>query len=292
MITFSRRSLATLATACALACVGTAAIGTTASHAQQKPKITASSLTLPMFNPLVWNIMKARGIDAKHGFELDAKPYPSISAFYAGFATGETDVRDRRADDPAEVLPGRRPAADFRHRLHARRPGDLRQGPQDQLARRPQGQAARRRHGRIAVPGAQDLRQRQGPRARQGHHRRQRQFRGRPRAARSRPGRGRAGDRAARQHHRAAESELEDDLQRRAGLEGDHRPGRLGNRAGDPRRRRQARAQRAQDAARRAPGRRQGDAQRDRRGRQDRGRDDQAAARHSQGRGRQQAPPT
>ena len=87
MIMLSRRSLAMLATAGALALVGT-----TASHAQQKPKITASSLTLPVFNPLVWNIMKARGLDAKHGFELEAKPYPSISAFYAGFVTGETDV--------------------------------------------------------------------------------------------------------------------------------------------------------------------------------------------------------
>ena len=62
------------------------------AQAQQKPVIKVSSLTLPVFNPLVWNIMKARGIDAKHGFELDAKAYPSISAFYAGFATGETDV--------------------------------------------------------------------------------------------------------------------------------------------------------------------------------------------------------
>ena len=61
-------------------------------QAQQKPVIKVSSLTLPVFNPLVWNIMKARGIDAKHGFELDAKAYPSISAFYAAFATGETDV--------------------------------------------------------------------------------------------------------------------------------------------------------------------------------------------------------
>ena len=61
-------------------------------QAQQKPIIKVSSLTLPVFNPLVWNIMKARGIDAKHGFELDAKAYPSISAFYAAFATGETDV--------------------------------------------------------------------------------------------------------------------------------------------------------------------------------------------------------
>src|SRR6186997_1234501 len=62
------------------------------AQAQQKPVIKVSSLTLPVFNPLVWNIMKVRGIDAKHGFELDAKAYPSISAFYAAFATGETDV--------------------------------------------------------------------------------------------------------------------------------------------------------------------------------------------------------
>ena len=62
------------------------------AQAQQKPVIKVSSLTLPVFNPLVWNIMKAQGIDAKHGFELDIHAYPSISAFYAGFATGETDV--------------------------------------------------------------------------------------------------------------------------------------------------------------------------------------------------------
>ncbi len=87
MFMFSRRGLAALGVAGAIACIATAP-----SVAQQRPKITASSLTLPVFNPLVWNIMKARGLDAKHGFELDAKPYPSISAFYAGFATGETDA--------------------------------------------------------------------------------------------------------------------------------------------------------------------------------------------------------
>ncbi len=63
-----------------------------AAKAQTKPKITVSSLTLPVFNPIVWNIMKARGLDAKNGFELDIKAYPSISAFYAAFATGETDA--------------------------------------------------------------------------------------------------------------------------------------------------------------------------------------------------------
>src|SRR5882672_4185314 len=87
MVALSRRRLATLATACAFAFAWT-----TASLAQQRPKISVSSLTLPVFNPIVWNIMKARGFDAKHGFELDIHPYPSISAFYAAFATGETDV--------------------------------------------------------------------------------------------------------------------------------------------------------------------------------------------------------
>src|SRR6476646_8540609 len=87
MVALSRRRLATLATACAFAFAWT-----TASLAQQRPKISVSSLTLPVFNPIVWNIMKARGLDAKHGFELDIRPYPSISAFYAAFSTGETEV--------------------------------------------------------------------------------------------------------------------------------------------------------------------------------------------------------
>jgi NitT/TauT family transport system substrate-binding protein len=87
MITLSRRCVTALAIA---SC--TLLVGTTASPAQQRPKISVSSLTLPVFNPLVWNILKARGFDAKHGFELDIKAYPSISAFYAAFSTGETEA--------------------------------------------------------------------------------------------------------------------------------------------------------------------------------------------------------
>jgi ABC-type nitrate/sulfonate/bicarbonate transport system substrate-binding protein len=87
MLTMSRRRFAVSAAALAIAATGGAA-----AFAQAKPKISVSSLTLPVFNPLVWNVMKARGIDAKNGFELDIKAYPSISAFYAGFATGETDA--------------------------------------------------------------------------------------------------------------------------------------------------------------------------------------------------------
>jgi len=85
----SRRRLIALAAAFSFAVAG---CFTPQAKAQQKPVIKVSSLTLPVFNPLVWNIMKARGIDAKHGFELDIHAYPSIAAFYAGFATGETEV--------------------------------------------------------------------------------------------------------------------------------------------------------------------------------------------------------
>ena len=89
MSNLSRRGLAALTVAFAFAAIGTVSVP---AHAQQKPVVKVSSLTLPVFNPLVWNIMKARGFDTKNGFELDAKAYPSISAFYAAFATGETDV--------------------------------------------------------------------------------------------------------------------------------------------------------------------------------------------------------
>jgi NitT/TauT family transport system substrate-binding protein len=85
-----RRGLAALAMGFAIAIAALAPQAQ--AQAQQKPVIKVSSLTLPVFNPLVWNIMKVQGFDAKHGFELDIHPYPSISAFYAAFATGETDV--------------------------------------------------------------------------------------------------------------------------------------------------------------------------------------------------------
>jgi ABC-type nitrate/sulfonate/bicarbonate transport system substrate-binding protein len=87
MLKLSRRCVTRLVDAAAIAFSSVAAV-----QAQDKPTIRVSSLTLPVFNPLVWNIMKARGFDTKHGFNLDARAYPSISAFYAAFATGETDV--------------------------------------------------------------------------------------------------------------------------------------------------------------------------------------------------------
>ena len=88
MLKLSRGGLLALVAALAIA-IG---LASPPAQAQQKPVIKVSSLTLPVFNPLVWNIMKAKGFDAKHGFELDIHAYPSIAAFYAAFATGETDA--------------------------------------------------------------------------------------------------------------------------------------------------------------------------------------------------------
>jgi NitT/TauT family transport system substrate-binding protein len=89
MFMMSRRAFAAIAATFAIGCAGMVA---GPAQAQQKPVIKVSSLTLPVFNPLVWNVMKARGFDAKHGFTLEIHAYPSIAAFYAAFATGETDV--------------------------------------------------------------------------------------------------------------------------------------------------------------------------------------------------------
>lgn len=85
MSKLSRRGFA------ALAAVFTLSLGALA-QAQQMPTIKVSSLTIPVFSPIVWNILKAQHFDTKNGFNLDIHPYPSISAYYAAFATGETDA--------------------------------------------------------------------------------------------------------------------------------------------------------------------------------------------------------
>lgn len=59
---------------------------------QELPKISVGSISGPLSNPIVWNILKANKFDNKHGFDLDAHMYPSISAFYGGFTTGEVDA--------------------------------------------------------------------------------------------------------------------------------------------------------------------------------------------------------
>jgi ABC-type nitrate/sulfonate/bicarbonate transport system substrate-binding protein len=63
-----------------------------AAVAQDRVKLKVAALTLPVFNPIIVNLMKEKGIDARHGLEMDVKAYPSIAAFYAALATGEVDT--------------------------------------------------------------------------------------------------------------------------------------------------------------------------------------------------------
>jgi ABC-type nitrate/sulfonate/bicarbonate transport system substrate-binding protein len=87
MTELSRRAF-TLSTAATL--LGTAFASQ--SRAQALPKIRVGSLTLPVFAPIIVNIMKAQKFDSKHGFNAEVQVYPSFSAYYAGLATGEVDT--------------------------------------------------------------------------------------------------------------------------------------------------------------------------------------------------------
>jgi len=60
--------------------------------AQDRVKLKVAALTLPVFNPIIVSLMREKGIDVRHGLEMDVKPYPSIAAFYAALATGEVDT--------------------------------------------------------------------------------------------------------------------------------------------------------------------------------------------------------
>jgi NitT/TauT family transport system substrate-binding protein len=59
---------------------------------QERVKLRASALTLPVFNPIIINLMKEKALDARHGLDMEVKPYPSLAAFYASLATGEVDT--------------------------------------------------------------------------------------------------------------------------------------------------------------------------------------------------------
>jgi ABC-type nitrate/sulfonate/bicarbonate transport system substrate-binding protein len=80
-----------IAVSAALALAGLAG-GAPSANGQDKIKIKVAALTLPVFNPIIVNLMKEKGIDARHGLEMEVKPYPSISTFYAALATGEVDT--------------------------------------------------------------------------------------------------------------------------------------------------------------------------------------------------------
>jgi len=39
--------------------------------AQERVKVKVAALTLPVFNPIIVNLMKEKGIDARHGLEME-----------------------------------------------------------------------------------------------------------------------------------------------------------------------------------------------------------------------------
>ena len=115
MVAFSRRRLATLATACAFAFAWT-----TASLAQQKPKISVSSLTLPVFNQNQGPIAEAKANRAKaaaHFLTVQTTAIAEIDRALAGYeaalqksGTAKSLLENLRKQPWCErVLAGRRP---------------------------------------------------------------------------------------------------------------------------------------------------------------------------------------
>lgn len=80
-----------LKTCCVLlvVCLATSSVP---AAAQDRIRLKVAALTLPVFNPIIVSLMREKGIDVRHGLEMDVKPYPSIAAFYAALATGEVDT--------------------------------------------------------------------------------------------------------------------------------------------------------------------------------------------------------
>jgi ABC-type nitrate/sulfonate/bicarbonate transport system substrate-binding protein len=77
---------------CSVLLVVCLAASSVPAAAQDRIKLKVAALTLPVFNPIIVSLMREKGIDVRHGLEMDVKPYPSIAAFYAALATGEVDT--------------------------------------------------------------------------------------------------------------------------------------------------------------------------------------------------------
>lgn len=62
------------------------------ASAQEPTKISVARLTLPGAITAILDVLIDRGIDKRHGIELEAKNYSTISAFYGATSTGEVDM--------------------------------------------------------------------------------------------------------------------------------------------------------------------------------------------------------
>ncbi len=86
----TRERLVALASIVALAL---ASAGPPAAVGQDRVKIKVAALTLPVFNPIIVNLMREKGLDARHGLEMEIKSYPSIATFCAPRASRSRSSR-------------------------------------------------------------------------------------------------------------------------------------------------------------------------------------------------------
>ena len=60
--------------------------------AQEPTKISVARLALPGAITSILDVLKDRGIDKKHGIDLEVKNYSNIAGFYGATSTGEVDM--------------------------------------------------------------------------------------------------------------------------------------------------------------------------------------------------------
>jgi hypothetical protein len=251
---------------------------------RNRSRIKVSSLTLPVFNPLVWNIMKALA-STSNTAELE-QAYPPISAFYAAFATGETDVliggptilqKLYQEGVPVRIVATGFTLADLVIFAKDDKIKSLADLKGKQLAVDMGGSQFQVTKMYLAAKGidlGKDIMS---------------SMRILPSRAQLEAGRVDAALVIEPLQHYRQSIPTGTSFQRRTGLEGNHRQRRLGNRDRNASRRDRKEPEGTPDAARRVAGRRRRHAQGYGRRRQDRERDPQAAAWNPHRRGREQA---
>lgn len=73
--------------------IALAIFGSTNPALGQEPiKVTISRLAFPSLSTMMIDIVKARGIDKKHGIDLEGVTYSAISGYYGALANGEANM--------------------------------------------------------------------------------------------------------------------------------------------------------------------------------------------------------
>src|SRR5437763_7769350 len=62
------------------------------AFAQQPTKIRMARLAFPSMSSLLMDVLMQRGIDKKHGIELEAVSQNAVPVYYASIANGDADV--------------------------------------------------------------------------------------------------------------------------------------------------------------------------------------------------------